>query len=96
MIHFILQLPSFDSEDVQSSNDEFHDAMEAVEEEGVGVVEDFPVTTSASAGRGDAKINVESLDHVDVKERPGTVKQEPAILCSLANNVGKEVWGMLV
>ena len=85
-------MSSFDAEDRQSSNDEFHDAVEAVEEDGIDVVGDLPVDAFegvAEAGNIDlAATSASTAEEGDDLGRDA-VKQEPEILCTLTEAVGE-------
>ena len=78
------QLTTLDSEDLHSSNDEFHDAVEAVDEdERIGVDAD-PVFTEE---RGEGAKN-----DFNVEKNEVAVKQEPnALKCELTTDIGEEM-----
>ena len=85
------KMSSLDAEDVQSSNDEFHDAMEAVEEEGVEMAADIPVDpaemVAGATGRDDSSA-IAAVNTDEFKGKSDPVKQEPEILCTLSESAG--------
>ena len=77
-----LQLTTLDSEDLHSSNDEFHDAVEAVEDERVGEADAVFTEDRREGGKND----------FDGEKSQVAIKQEPtALKCELTTDIGEEM-----
>ena len=77
-----MQLTTLDSEDLHSSNDEFHDAVEAVEDERAGEADAVFTEDRRESGKNDFD---EEKSGVAVKEEPTALK------CELTTDIGKEM-----